>query len=108
MPWSPLPDADGPPPEPVGPSIERVLRSLGAPSSDGLAALFEDWGGVVGEAIASATQPLALEDGRLLVAVRDGGWASQIRWMEPDLLVKVARRLGDGVVTSIEARVRPR
>lgn len=108
MPWSPLPDADGPPPTKVGESVERVLRGLGAPSTSSLTALFEDWDGVVGAAIASASRPVAVEDGRLVLAVADGGWASQLRWMERDLLDKVARRVGVGVVTSIEVRVRPR
>lgn len=108
VPWSPLPDADGPPPSKVGESLERVLRSLGAPPSASLSQLFEDWEGVVGTAIASASRPLSVEEGRLVVGVADGGWASQLRWMERDLLAKVASRVGEGVVTSIEVRVRPR
>jgi predicted nucleic acid-binding Zn ribbon protein len=108
VPWSPLPDPDGPPPTPIGTSVDRVLRGLGAPPSATLRALFDDWPGVVGEAIASASRPLALEGGRLVVAVSDGGWASQLRWMENDLLAKVADRVGEGVVTALEVRVRPR
>lgn len=107
MPWSPLPDADGPPPVPVGETVDRVLRSLGAPPTTVLTTLFDDWGGIVGEAIASASRPLSLDDGCLVLGVRDGGWATQLRWMERDLLAKVAARLGDGAVRSIEVRVRP-
>ncbi|MBK5221419.1 MAG: DUF721 domain-containing protein [Acidimicrobiia bacterium] len=107
MPWSPLPDADGPPPQKVGESVERVLRSLGAPPVATLSLLFEAWPEVVGESIASATRPLALEGGRLSVAVPDGGWASQLRWMEVDLLGRIAKRLGEGVVTGLDVRVRP-
>jgi predicted nucleic acid-binding Zn ribbon protein len=107
VPWSPLPDADGPPPAPVGESVDRVLRALGAPPSTALSAVFDDWGGVVGEAIASASHPVSIDAGCLVVAVRDGGWATQLRWMETELLAKVGARIGEGVVRSIEVRVRP-
>jgi predicted nucleic acid-binding Zn ribbon protein len=107
MPWSPLPDADGPPPTRVGDSVDRILRSLGAPSSTVLSRLFDDWAGVVGTAIASASRPVSLEGGRLVVAVSDGGWATQLRFMERDLLARVSEHVGDGVVTGLEVRVRP-
>lgn len=108
MPWSPLPDPAGPPPTPVGDSVDRVLRGLGSPPSATLRALFDGWSEIVGEAIASTCRPVSLAGGRLVIAVPDGGWASQLRWMERDLLGKVADRLGEGVVTSLEVRVRPR
>lgn len=92
---------------PVGDTVDRVLRALGAPPSSTLHAVFDDWPGVVGEAIASASRPLSLDDGRLVLAVVDGGWATQLRWMEPELLATIATHVGEGSVRSIEVRVRP-
>ncbi len=107
MPWSPLPDDDGPPPVRVGDTVDRVLRGLGAPSVDTFTRVFERWEDVVGPAIASRAKPLSLDDGCLVLAVHDGGWASQIRWMQRELLATLDERLGEGVVTSLEVRVRP-
>jgi predicted nucleic acid-binding Zn ribbon protein len=108
MPWRPLPDPDGEPPAPIAAPLDRVLRALGSPPAATLDDLFSSWSEVVGSAIGGVTTPLALDDGVLAVAVPDGGWASQIRWMERDLLVKFEDRFGPGVVTRIEARVRAR
>jgi predicted nucleic acid-binding Zn ribbon protein len=102
-----LPDEDGPPPVKVGETVERVLKGFGAPTTASLTTVFDDWEEVVGPAIGSRSRPLSLDDGCLVIAVPDGGWASQIRWMERDLLAALARHLGDGVVTSVEVRVRP-
>lgn len=107
MPWSPLPDPDGPPPVKVGDTVDKVLRGLGAPAASSLGALFERWPEVVGTAIGSRTRPLSIDGTTLVVAVPDGGWASQLRWMERDLLATLATHLGPGVVTALELRVRP-
>jgi predicted nucleic acid-binding Zn ribbon protein len=106
MPWRPLPDPDGDPPVPVVAPLERVLAGLGAPPPATLARLFDSWSDIVGQAVASASTPLSLEHGMLLVAVRDGGWASQLRWMEPDLVAKIAAAVGEGLVERLEVRVR--
>ncbi|MFP4511596.1 MAG: DciA family protein [Acidimicrobiales bacterium] len=108
MPWRPLPDPDGDPPVPLGAPLDRVLHSLGAPPTATLGELFGSWSDIVGSAIGGATSPESLEDGVLTVAVPDGGWASQLRWMAPDLVTKLNDRLGDGVVTRLEVRVRAR
>ena len=107
MPWSPLPDDDGPPPVRVGDTVDGVLRGLGAPSTGAFTRVFQRWEELVGPAIASRTRPLSLDDGHLVVAVADGGWASQIRWMQKELVATLDDRLGAGVVTSIDVRVRP-
>lgn len=92
---------------PIKNSLDQVLRALGSPPVDKLTLLHEEWAEIVGEAIASVTQIGALVDGRLSVAVPDGGWASQLRWMEADLVRKIEAFLGPGVVLGFEVRVRP-
>ena len=107
MPWRPLPNPDGDVPTPVASVVDRVLQSLGAPPTDTLSQLFTAWGEIVGEAVASASEPLSLEHHVLAVAVPDGGWASQLRWMETDLVARINTHLGAGTVTRLEVRVRP-
>lgn len=108
MPWRPLPNPHGESPTPVGEVVDRVLQSLGGPTVDALSMVFTGWEDIVGAAIASVSEPLSLDHGVLVVAVPDGGWASQLRWMEADLVAKVNERVGPGTVTRLETRVRPR
>jgi predicted nucleic acid-binding Zn ribbon protein len=105
--WRPLPDPEGDPPVPLAESLDRVMAAIGSAPVGTVSAVFARWPGIVGPAIASATEPVALDHTTLVVAVRDGGWASQLRWMERDLLAKLADALGEGVVERLEVRVRP-
>lgn len=107
MTWRPLPPPDGDPPVPLSAPLDRLIRSMGAPPPATLISVFESWSDIVGSAIGSASRPVSLADGVLVVAVGDGGWASQLRWMERDLLDKVAAAVGEGVVERLEIRVRP-
>lgn len=104
MPWEPLPGSGG---DPVGvdTGLARVLRSLGAPAPATLGSLFEDWDAMVGDQMAAHVRPIRLRDTTLVVAVNEPGWASQVRWMAPELLERLAAGLGDGVVTDVEVRV---
>ena len=72
-----------------------------------VSAVFDRWAAIVGPAIAGAAEPVALEGGTLVLKVRDGGWASQLRWMERELIAKLDEALGEGVVERFEVRVRP-
>jgi predicted nucleic acid-binding Zn ribbon protein len=104
MPWEPLPGSSGEP-VPVDSGIERVLRSLGAPTSSALTSLFENWSDMVGEQLADHAHPVQLSDTTLKVSVDDPGWATQVRWMMADILGRLEQGLGPGVVTDIEVSV---
>jgi predicted nucleic acid-binding Zn ribbon protein len=106
VPWRPLPDPEGDPPQPLSVSLDRVLSALGSPPVATVSAVFDQWSTIVGPAIAGAAEPVALDGTTLVVKVRDGGWASQLRWMERELLVKIDDALGAGVVDRLEVRVR--
>jgi predicted nucleic acid-binding Zn ribbon protein len=85
----------------VGDSLDRVARSLGlAP------ALLTRWPELVGEGVAEHTRPRSLRDGTLVVAVDDPAWATQLRWLEADLVTRLGDVLGPGKVQRIEVRVR--
>jgi predicted nucleic acid-binding Zn ribbon protein len=105
--WRPLPDPDGDPPQPLAVGLDRVMASLGSAPVATVSAVFDRWPSIVGTAIAGAAEPVALEGATLVVRVRDGGWASQLRWMERELVAKLDEALGDGVVERLEVRVRP-
>jgi predicted nucleic acid-binding Zn ribbon protein len=105
--WSPLPGGR-PEPRKVGDSLDRVAASLGVPHASTLSGVFASWPEMVGEAVATHSRPLSLRDGTLVVAVDDPAWATQLRWLEADLVARLVEVLGDGEVARIEVRVQPR
>ena len=106
MPWKPLPTADGPGREPVTlqVSLDRLARSLGAPASATLAKVFGQWSSLVGPLVADHVRPRSLTGGTLVVTVDEPGWATQLRFLEADLLRRL-EGVVPGEVQRIEVRV---
>lgn len=105
MPWEPLPTPADDEPRPVGPSLDRLVRHLGGSSTSALQQVFGAWPTLVGEQVAAHSRPVRLRDGTLSLLVDQSAWATQLRLLEADLLVRLAERLGAGVVTSLRVRV---
>jgi predicted nucleic acid-binding Zn ribbon protein len=98
--WQPLP-GEVPEPRSVGESLGRVASSLGlAPT------LLTRWPELVGEGLAEHTRPRSLRAGTLVVLVDDPAWATQLRWLEADLVARLGELLGTDQVQRIEVRVR--
>lgn len=107
MSWRPLPNEQGDPPVSISAPLDRVMESLGAPPPATTKSLFDSWSAIVGTAISSAATPVSLARGVLAITVQDGGWASQLRWMETTLVAKINAELGEGTVERFDVRVRP-
>jgi predicted nucleic acid-binding Zn ribbon protein len=107
MTWRPSDHRAPPPPRPVSESLDGVTQSLGGPAGATLASLFGDWETLVGTQIAAHTQPLSLVRGVLSISVDEPGWATQLTYLESELLARIAAGLGDDQVSRIQVRVRP-
>jgi len=92
-------------PRPLSDALERVVAALGGPSVHGLTTLFGAWEEIVGERLAGHTRPHGLDDGTLVVVVDEPGWATQLRFLEQDLLRRLAEVLGAGVVRRVVVRL---
>jgi predicted nucleic acid-binding Zn ribbon protein len=92
----------------VADSLDRVTTALGGPASTTLTSVFDDWEAVVGAQVAGHSRPLSLTRGVLVIGVDEPGWATQLTYLESDLLVRIGTALGAGEVTRIQVRVRPR
>lgn len=104
--WRPAKSGDDLP-RPIGESLQRVSTSLGMPTTDALSAVFGRWSSLVGEQVAAHAKPVRLRHGALAIAVDDPVWATQLRWLESDLLARLGEALGEGVVQRLEVRVKP-
>lgn len=90
--------------QPLSVGLDRVVRSLRGTGAQATHTLFGRWQQVVGEGIAAHAKPVKLEHGRLLVYVDEPGWATQLRYLEGDLVERLAAA---GVeVAAIDLRVR--
>ena len=98
-------DVDWEPPVSVTEALDDVLRTMRAPSTRQLGGVFQRWADAVGPTVAAHTTPVSLERGRLVVEVDEPGWATQLRYLEQDLLRRIATVAGAGTVTAIELRV---
>jgi predicted nucleic acid-binding Zn ribbon protein len=97
---------DPPDPKPLKASLDQVARSLGGPDSSSLSGVFGHWADIVGPQMASHARPLSLSSGVLVVGVTEPAWATQLRYLESELLGRFSEVLGDGVVERVEVRLR--
>lgn len=102
--WRPLP-GEVPEPRRVGESLDRVASSLGVTRASTLSGVFASWPDLVGEAVAEHARPRSLRDGVLVVTVDEPAWATQLRWLEADLVARLTEVLGADQVSRIEVRV---
>ena len=104
--WRPTqPDFGDVDPRPVAESLDRVTRALGAPRARELATLFSRWETIVGREIAQHAAPRSLRDGVLIVVVDQPAWATQLRYLAPELLARIGAGVSGSAVTEIQIRV---
>lgn len=94
-------------PRRVGESLDQLTRSLSGVGAQPLASVFSEWPRVVGETLAAHTRPVSLDGSRLVIAVEESAWATQVRYLERELIARIAEVVGGQPVASIEVRVAP-
>ncbi len=109
MPWSRLPTADAggdePQPSRLPELLDTVLAGMGAPRAAAIVEIHERWAAIVGDELVAHAHPLSVEGGRLRVGVDSPAWASHLRWSEAEIVARIDRLVGPGVVTSVATRV---
>ena len=107
VPWKPLPTNRHSEPRALSEVLDRVVAGLGAPRVDLFRQLFEQWDQLVGPATAAHATPVRIERGRLIVAVDDPAWATQLQWLGPQLLERLSEGGPDADLHAIDVVVRP-
>ena len=95
-------------PAPLGAALDRLLGGLGAPPADALSQLFERWHELAGLPLGDHGEPVSVDAGVLTVAVDDPLWATEWRYRQGEVLRRCDEAVGEGVVSRIEVRIRPR
>jgi predicted nucleic acid-binding Zn ribbon protein len=94
-------------PMPLSVSLDGVVKSLRGPSRRAVAGLFGRWAEAVGEQVAEHVRPVKLDAGVLSVEVDDPAWATQVKFLAPTIIARLAEVAGTQV-DRIQVRVDPR
>jgi predicted nucleic acid-binding Zn ribbon protein len=81
-----------PGPRPLAAALAEVTRER-APATL-LASVQSAWAEVAGPVVAEESQPVSECDGTLTVECRSAVWAQELELLAPELLERLARRLG--------------
>lgn len=95
----------GRPPKQLTDVLGKVLRRMKVSDQDSAMGLFSQWNEIVGSAIAEHVTPKKLEKRVLFVEVDDPAWATQMKFLEAQLLTTLRSHVGDEV-DSLEVRLR--
>jgi predicted nucleic acid-binding Zn ribbon protein len=63
------------------------------------------WDALVGESVAAHARPRIVRQGVLTVEVDSPEWATQLRYLEGELLIRIGRKVRPGVVTGLRVVV---
>ena len=108
MKWKPLKgEGSGSEPRPLAASLDQFVSRFALPSPDQLRAVISGWDELVGRPLCLHVKPVALRAGELMLDVDAPGWATQVRYLEGDLIDRCNQAAGKGTVVRINVRVRP-
>ncbi len=91
----------------IADALARVQAELGLPASDALRALTDAWETVVGADVAAHARLDAVRDETISIAVDSTLWATQLRYLEADIVERANDLVGARVVQGIRIRVEP-
>ena len=89
----------------IGDAAAPVGNELGLAEPRSLARLDEGWTEVVGDAVARHSRPRGVRNGVLEIVVDAPAWATQLRYLEADLVERASRLVGPGVVSAVRVVV---
>ncbi len=96
------PDPEHADPAPLSDAIGDLLDAEGWGLSVATGSVFGRWAEIVGADLAGHTRPERLADGELTVAADSTAWATQVRLLAAQLVLRLNRELGDGTVLRVK------
>lgn len=88
----------------VGQILSGLLGARAGAGADSARLLAEAWPRVLGPEAAANAQPRSLRAERLVVATSSAAWAQILQEREIEVLARLARELGEGVVRAVVFR----
>ncbi|MEO0068182.1 MAG: DUF721 domain-containing protein [candidate division WOR-3 bacterium] len=81
--------------------LPAVLRQLGLNDKMLAYRAVADWSLIAGEGLAKHSRAFAVEDKTLVVAVDSPAWMAQLYYLKGELLTKISRHIGKGLITDV-------
>jgi predicted nucleic acid-binding Zn ribbon protein len=105
--WTvPVEETDGirriSPPTPVGESLATLIRVGGWEERLRGASAWTHWEDIVGADMARRCEPVRLAGGTLVVRAESAVWATQLRYLIPQLQANAVEVLGEGTVREVK------
>ncbi len=94
--------ADDRDPQRLSDAVERLVETKGWATDVNVRTLLARWGLLVGPINAAHSLPESYADGVLTVRTDATAWATQLRYLAPQLVAMLNEQLGDGTVTRIK------
>jgi predicted nucleic acid-binding Zn ribbon protein len=94
--------ADDRDPKLLSDAVERLVESKGWSTEINVHTLLARWALLVGAANAAHSQPEGFADTVLIVRADSTAWATQLRYLAPQLVAMLNDQLGDGTVSRIK------
>jgi predicted nucleic acid-binding Zn ribbon protein len=91
--------ADDRDPQTLGRVASRLSTQRGWAPNLAHGSVFGRWAELVGPEVAEHATPTALRDGELTVQADSTAWATQLRLLQRQLILRIASGLGNGIVT---------
>jgi len=91
-------------PQLLGATLERLVAERGWETDTAVGSVMGRWDTIVGPEVAGHVQPVAFDEGTLVLAADSTAWATQMRLLAPTLLARLATELGAGTVTAVDVR----
>ncbi len=92
-------------PQRLGRALDRLMGTLRAPSVDVLDSVFSRWAEIVGDDVAAHSKPVSIGPDTLVVSVDDPTWASEVKWLENEVIARVAEVSKSDRVSALNVRV---
>jgi len=89
----------------MGTGVERVMKHLNAPTAGVVRSVFHDWEEIAGELIGKHTTPVKIVGGVLHLDTDEPAWASEMRWMSEEILLRIRDHIGNDEIKEIVVRV---
>jgi predicted nucleic acid-binding Zn ribbon protein len=90
---------------PLSSVVDHFIRNRGLEGKLQEYTLENHWDEIVGESISSHTQPDTIRFGVLHVLVDSSAWLQQLTFLKPELMQKVEKFLGTGIIKDIVLRL---
>lgn len=89
----------------IGDAAALVGDELGLAEPRSFARLVDAWSDIVGDTVAQHSRARGVRNGVLAIVVDASAWATQLRFLEADLVERVSRVVGPGVVSAVRISV---